>query len=316
MSDARKFLKEDSQSKSPEDRLTSLEAKLPVLIERIQAYDQIIDTFATLEKTIRLFEKSILDINNIISSMSGCITMLIKKDDEIVSNASHEMNSIKKQVASIADKQADLTDLLERDIQEKQMGLSKLNSDIVQVASLAVSKSDFISMTNSLNVDVKMLKEEFTSRSNQIKDLNNALKAHSEVSKTLQYDISIVDTKVSAIDADFSAFPKELKDLDTRVTYDVNQRFMIFFEKVNARLDAISTKLIPQGASLKEIKTDFEARLEAFRLDVSNSILKSGNNSQQINLLEKKLENLRLLMNKHFIESNVSIATLDEDNSK
>jgi len=316
MSGGRKFLTVEEGEKTPEEKLTNLEAKLPVLIERIQSYDGIVDTFESLEKTIGAFELSLSDINRIVSNISNCITMLIKKDEEISGNVARNASDIEKKTSVIVSQQVLLSNLLDSDIQEKQLGMSNLCNQIKFVSLSSVAKEEFNKAINSLRMDVDLLKEELSLHRKQIKDLNDTIKAHSDAHKTLQHDISLVDAKVTAIDADFSAFPKELNSLDARIMSDMNKRFLDFFNHINSRLDQMSVKLIPQGVSLAEIKSSLDSKIETFKIDVSNCLLKSGNNSQQINLLDKKLEHLRLLMNKYFIESNVSISTLDEDHSK
>lgn len=312
MSDGKKFLGTSPEDKSPEDRLASLEAKIPILIERIQAYDKIIDDSRALNKRVDSLERAISEIKSVVNTVIPSVDALKCRhiDDSKLSSAAIE--ELKKSVSILSRMSLSLSDQIEKDAQDKQLGLSKLSADVAFLSTKAVLKEDFSSNISPLKQDVTNLFADSTEKWGQIVALKEVCRKHEGVHREVQSSVAKVDGKISSINADFSVFPKELKDLDARLTYDINQRFMVFFEKTNTRLDALSVQLIPQGVSLKEVKASFEGKLEGFKLDVTNSLLKAGNNTQQIVLLEKKLENLRLLMNKYFIESGASVPNYDE----
>jgi len=316
MSDGRKFLKVDVGQMSAEERLASLEGKLPALIERIQSYDKIVDSYNALASGLSAINKRLSDISRDISDLHMAVDGVNKRTLYESQDNQNSFARISRNVADLSKNQDSVGETHSKALEKKTSEIMEIQKNISQISDRMVSRHDLQPVLQSIYSEMEDLKGFADSNYVKVSSHQDLQKSLLNATADLNFQINSVDAKVNAINADFSAFPKQLSEIDARLNYDINQRFMVFFEKVNTRLDALSTKLVPQGISLQEIKSEFSGRLDSFKLDISNSVLKSGNNSQQIILLEKKLENLKLLFNKYMIEQGSSVPNAEEGLSK
>lgn len=314
MSDGKRFSKVEIKDLSPEERLASLEARLPVLIERIQAYDKVVDDYKELKSKALDIEAVCQDIKNSILWMTKAIYKVEEKNQDLSKNLSLSFESLQQKIAAISLKESSYEDRINRDLQDKEANILSLKKELGNLNSTVMHREDFLAFINAVKADINHSRDEEKATAQRIKDIYEKIKDIDSNRSFIVHSIKEIDSKVASINTDFSAFPKELKDLETNVSFDVNKRFMVLYDKMNSRLDSMSVKLIPQGVSLAEIKQDFLGKLDSFKLDVSNAILKGSNNTQQISILEKRLENVQLLIKKYVIENNpLDVANLDSD---
>lgn len=68
-----------------------------------------------------------------------------------------------------------------------------------------------------------------------------------------------------------------------------------FSDDIDQKIKSIPQPVIP---SIEDAKKQFQAQIEPIYLDASNAKLRSSNNETKILILEKKVEQLQLLVNK------------------
>jgi len=108
-----------------------------------------------------------------------------------------------------------------------------------------------------------------------------------------------LDNKLSKSSQEIECLSKKIKDLEENILSKIREKFNDIQALMESQFESMCTNLIPPGTSLKEVKSDFDQKLESFRLDLSNSHLAVKVNERQAVILEKKLENIYLLLKKH-----------------
>ena len=99
---------------------------------------------------------------------------------------------------------------------------------------------------------------------------------------------------LTSLSNDFRKYQDNVDDFVGKSRKDIEQ----LNEKVRSQLSSFQ---IPQMAldSLNALKTELLSKMEGITLDANNALLKASNSSQQIMILEKKMENLALNVKKN-----------------
>lgn len=299
MSTCKKFVKDSIDGLTPEERLALLEEKLPILIERIQAYDKVVDENSILNKKLATLQ-SVVDH---LASRSVSLQKDIELHGVSRQNDTHTLfariEESNRKILSIAQELSSYEESSTSNDQAVSAHFVIVNDEMTQLASELVSKNDFKAFTLPLINDLNAIREQINRMATwKVEDDKNILELQKTVSSQ-GASLKLLFDMVGGINTDFSQFPKSIKELDDKVTSMLNQRLMNFNDRLNSRLEEVSNRLVPQGASIQDVKELLTAQLNSFKLDISNSILKTSNNTQQLNLVDKKIENIYLLLKKY-----------------
>lgn len=298
MSGGRSFVKNETNL-SPEERISELERKYEIAINRIKSYDEFlsdskktekrIDEIERLEKNnneflLKLREEINLRINNIISTLNRF------KDEIDYLNAENQHNT--KEISRI-----------ERDNKNQLEVISSqhidVESKIRNITSQSSNHSDKISSLYDRLIENSSLIESFFQR---FQDLS---KQFDPIHQKIDHLSNFFDGRVKAINELIESKPKIQDFISTSrkiIVEEINSLENKIFEKVKENLSSLINKLKTYGDTAESVRSEISRQMDLISLDSKNAIIKSGNTSQQIQILEKKLENVLLLIKKHELD--------------
>ena len=299
MSDGKNFVKLRAVDQTPEERLSVLEEKIPVLITRIQSYDKILDDSYLLKAKQESLEKEIFSISDKISKIIKKIDGIKLDAEDRVSVAYQRINEAQNNILTLYANYQNLYSKTEKENESQcnQINLSKELSKKLHENSL--SKADFnekILQIESIITSLQKESDENECKINSQKELNFSFINKIEVLDKKNCEL---DNKLSKSSQEIECLSKKIKDLEENILSKIREKFNDIQALMESQFESMCTNLIPPGTSLKEVKSDFDQKLESFRLDLSNSYLAVKVNERQAVILEKKLENIYLLLKKH-----------------
>lgn len=208
--------------------------------------------------------------------------------------------------AKVSSKINDLIDghsFIADEINECKSCISKINeiepkffSEMNKVAKVDDVKRLYIDVVN-LKDSIPQLEENIKTISKTLcdldLDLNHKISTFPTQIKDLSVHVDDLQSAINVVSIDLSNFRLESKT-------NLNN----LYEKLNLSiLDSISKIPTPEIPSLEEAKKSMQTMVEPIGLDAKNAYLRSSNNEIKINLLEKKIEQLQILINKLQIQA-------------
>ena len=103
----------------------------------------------------------------------------------------------------------------------------------------------------------------------------------------LQNDITSIKQKMDELNQEMIRFKSEIREYISQSIDQIEKKNLQFIQEV---------KSIPSEAS--EIKKQLEEKIDVISLDGSNALLRSSNCEKHLNLIEKKIECIMLLIKK------------------
>lgn len=302
MSGGRSYAKKELTA---EERLQEVERKYEVIQQRIQAYDAIIDRQNEVEALLPQLNKMIWSCNDYIMKLEVQIK-------ELAESFGIRLGLLKTNVDSF---QTDLTDLKDKRERDK---------DFVQSSTAYQTKKQY--ELQQLVEEIKRSHEEISK--NVSTNVAGISSKHSELSRKvagLVGDSETLSANLHALMADVAKVP------------DMEAKFYLVFDEVKKALESfkqengvrhVENMRILEGLLAKakgELKMDLQAakeeilgtptsnaqvkaqimqKLEMATLDASNACIKASNIDQQVKLLEKKIESVRLQIKKDELSRN------------
>lgn len=107
--------------------------------------------------------------------------------------------------------------------------------------------------------------------------------------------------KVEKLVSEFNSFRSEFANFSPeliRFREEVRKGLSMAIDSLNAKHDAFISEIKSIPSGVPELKKDIESKLEAIALDGTNAILRSSNCEKHLNLVEKKIESILLLIKK------------------
>jgi len=289
MSDAKKFAK---TTLSPEDRLEDVERKFDVIIQRIQAYDRVLEEFSSLKAQVANCQQIVRDAFSDFQK---------SKQDFNQSSVSLKAQQANVSVKLAALDGADQSTIQKIDQVEQFMKYAnlQLRSDLDQLSSRPVFDKKAHEKISDLSQDTK---ESLDGVISVHKSLNKDLAGCNEKIEYLASQIQNILATRNDMKDQFAEFTKankashansvnELKDV-------IQTRDGVMKCYVQQKIEELSQKIsamLPE----KTLKDDLIKKIESVSMDGANAFLKSDNTAKQVLILEKKLENISLLLKKH-----------------
>jgi len=294
MSDGKKF--GPKSLGSAEDRLEDLEKKFDVIRERIQTYDAVLSEFSILKKELNSNRKT---IDSFVAASSSIFDELGSKTDTYGA----QFQILHAKMESNAKTIEDHKQLFSKFVSNHNKVINDFNEVVSKIKeSLAVSFDHKNQITNSFtefqsslatikswNASITKSLEKLTDDHIKFKDATQ--EAHADVKKEL-----FKLTKTVAVLPNVQEWANNL--------YAKVQDNLIYREKqatayVDKKIDALAKDFDSNPLSAEGVKSALFKEIEALALDGKNAYLKSNNCATQLALLEKKLENLNLLIKKY-----------------
>lgn len=294
MSGGRKFSSEVILS--AEERLDEIERKYSVIQERIQAYDHVLSEFEVLKKDFKSLRDYVKSLENLKAKESENIfakTLKLTNQVDELSKAHANTNNIVSQFGN-----------------NHLLQINKANQDInqykIDLKNLYEESKEQIKRFDVLSKAVSLLNSSLKNNANKIEDFSQSIEGLSKNHVSLKKEIS----QVSAANIAFSHQSEYLinkipdfKDWAAQVLVksdtNLNNVKLALDQKISQGIENVRAELKEDPLTVESVKKEFKKDLESLTLDAKNAYLKAGNAAQQIQLLEKKLENVNLILKKN-----------------
>jgi len=293
MSIGKKFNKEEKQL-TDQERIEVLEAKIPALIERIQAYDEVLEKFKEREQD---FEK-----------IQNFADLILAKLEEI-----HERNIvIDGKLNDFSQENADLKRDLAANLDKTTKGLSNLDSQVkdLQVSNEKRFKSHSENTQKNLNNCVKRQDLEASlqnmglfqrSALEKMGLLEQKDKQHDEtVSSLLNEHDNILkkwekqNQNLQAVTISLEESKKGFKSEIDGVYEDIERKKSELTEAINTKGQEVKDYVDTTPSSIEYVRKEFNNKMQLIQFDSENAVQKSNNNEKALKIIEKKVESLML----------------------
>lgn len=296
MSDCRKFSSTDANL-SPEDRLSELERKFLTILERIKAYDEVLDKFKTLTEKFNQVQRNIQEVqtdqtktSQDMVSFHDSLSFRLDRSNKYIEDherkCEEQFHDLKELYVT---RLADLTNIKKQ--QEKfEEKANKTFESLATKKEIEVFKDESTEAHKNLN-------DQFV-ESNEI--VNYVSESYNDL-KTLHEEQS---DKIHCINNLILNFVSERKIKNNEWETKFNRMVAIIEtyatkKDIESAVKTLRNDLEGSPSSLEATKAEIIKKFEIASLDASNSVLKANNCVKQIELIERKIENLSLIVKKH-----------------
>lgn len=293
MSDG-KFFDKSPIEQTIEDRVATLEAKIPSYQDRIAAYDRLFDEMHKLILKVEM-EKEKTDGHR----------AAIDKMGESVANLHNS------QVERINKLQSDLVSSNQSAISSTQ-GLTSLKESIAEKfgavwSEISSMKDDHQEdlLSKCSNADVQ---EKAQSHAQQITNIAKELDAHRTATKNVLEMLkgNIAEIKDSMVKGssyadDFAEIMKKISTFKAdvlNVRDELPSRISQSMTQMESKLADLKCELTSKPSDIMDFKNEVAKKIEPIALDASSANIRSQNIDKKTFLLEKQLENVQLLIKK------------------
>jgi len=277
-------------------RIDELERLWPVMRDKLQTYDAIIKQMENLECKADLHEKN---SNHDHQLLHEKIDSNIKKSEEFFLKLESFHSNMQANISKIehaVEKNGQEIKHLESSTNGLSSRLDTTNIDQKSYAKLV----DIENLKNTLQEYKKEFDEKFDLSFTHTKELyNDFLKISEKITKDA---LESVTEKINSSNQERNNMKKDLEKLidsisilsEAQVTWfqEVKNKFN---QMVEDKINAIPKPVIP---SLDEAKAYMQQQLEPVSLDARNAGLRSINTDTKFHVLEKKVEQLKLILDK------------------
>lgn len=280
--------------KSSEERIAILERKIAAYVARFQEYDRYIaDLVGRLEEHDKKAEDHARKLLLSSSDFKYCMAQANEHHNQV----RESFESIDKEHCSAARKIECLQvqiDMIQKEVvaqkQKVADGCEKLSSDMASKQQLKLFEQEFneklkplatlLSVVGSFD---KKIADQCAVSNAQFMELSSKLRDVQDYMKSFEDKLTLQDSGNS--------------NIKMECVNRVNQLIVDYQRYVDEKFDAVKRDLKGSPGDLKSAKEDIMARFESVALDGSNAVLRATNASAKVLVLEKKIENLYLLVN-------------------
>lgn len=257
-------------------------SKFEVIMVRIKDFEEAISNLS--EKATEA-SKNHQDLSDLVQRLSAKVDVTAGAlDSKLVALKDYAQN-VSEQHSIFAQKttrlQNDITSLIDaQDFLEKSISGKPAMTSFVELASELTKVKDMLKANSSEFVDlIKGVNTTQQKLQSQLSEISGELPRQKAVIADLQAE------KNKAVDT--------VKAVDGKIGNEVAACKTYVDAQLKSKIDALPKPVIPTQA---DIVKAIEDRFEPVRLDASNAKLKAGNNDVKLTLLEKKIEQLQLLV--------------------
>lgn len=303
MSGGTKFLKIDAE-KSPEERLENLERMIPVLIDRIQKYDIIINDSIKIKSTQSQQEGNLSDIKNYCDKLSSSFDSLKGMLFQNVSSMSASSSENASKISTLSQSHEEIKELLSYSLGELRSSVNSNRKSISEISNVSVKTTEFDQNKKEIEAKHYKISSDLTYHDAEIvksRDLigknSDKLTLHAKRMDTLEQFFSDLRIEVKNIKKDQETF---IMDIQGKISYVLNFTSDTISKKHNEVIESV--KEFP--SKNESLKRDLNKKMDDMQIDFQSANLKSNNITKQISIIERKIENIFAQLKAHEIASN------------
>jgi len=297
MSDTFSFAPDDIE-KSPEEKLAELERLWPIMQEKIAKYDALIRDNKSMSS----------DVSDIRAQTNECKAALQALTERHVAASSSLNESINKVEGKISDISPEVRkifayiDEVKQDTNQQVFSMCKNVENFKNIVQDTLSKAATGSQIDFLKDYMTARYEEVRKEIAYIASLagKNKLETTDQNDKISDYATSLDSFKasLSSLSEEVKSFKRMFSSIDLSTTLLIGESSQKIRSEFDGKLNALNSALSASPEQIQNVKADIMSRMEHVALDSSNAALRANSSAAKITLIEKKIENLFLLVDK------------------
>jgi chromosome segregation ATPase len=277
---------------SPEERIDDLEKRFERILERIGAYDKIVDAHQKLTKRLG-------EIHELLESALKGNDARQAQLDVLKADFSKEsaQRHVSDELLEISDRRIET--YFDNHIERIDKLILQLNKSHSKLSDTLKSLDSKFANKKELNDFQETVAQEFTQKLQVTQEIVNQI-------KSVKQDIDAVKTsnsRVSEAIKDHARGIDELNQLSQKKSAETKSmlaaseksQMSLFQQKIDEvayLVKLTKQELIGSPSSIESTKSQLLDEMKAMRIDSSTATIKSNNNEAQLKIFEKKMENL------------------------
>lgn len=297
MSLGKKFV-EKKVDLSETERLDALEAKLPVFIEKIQAYDEVLDKFKQQSVEFAKLQES----NTAILAKLGKAAEKNSYLENLLQDFSSENAQLKKDAAFFYQKTLDAQGSLEKSISNMQAANEKKvkahQDSVAKTLDACVKKAELQANIENIKAFYEDSRQKMDLLSQRDKEQNDAVTALLVEHDTISKDWADQSAKIIDFTKILEESKKGFKSEINGVYEEIERKKKEIEKAIEAKGLELRDYIDMTPSSIEYVRKEFNNKLQLIQLDSENALQKSNNNEKALKILEKKMENIILKQKK------------------
>ena len=233
-----------------------------------------------------------------VEDVSAKLRALVSVVEQKVSNITQRIEQIHSKVDVNKDLHNELSVKVGESVAQVNSRLSATSSQLNALSANAASKDDLATLTATFNKRIDGLLE-YIKKLEEVatKQMVSVDAAHSKIGQTnstivdIQSNVSSLNNSTISLQ---SSIDKLVNDFNMKLSSEVVKLRV----DVDSRIIAAKNELAALGTPCDALRTELIKKIDDMSLDGRNAVLKASVSSQQITIIEKKIENIYLLLKK------------------
>jgi hypothetical protein len=284
--------------KTLEQRLEEMERKVPLLLERIQKGDEIQNEFKSLNKKLEEY----MDICR--DRSAAC-----QKDNDRLVRSNQIIRALQEQADGLTQRVQTMQSVLEEKFQDQ---INSLDSSVTTAIHTCMStiKGIEYDLEKKMSVD----RNEVKAFSQDLKDIEKMFEVVFARIESIQTerktDVKTIKEMLQLVDDDVELIRRDMDDNNANVDQlrriigscvnemesTVKNSKKQLSDEIHQIVSKAKEEFTALPASADSIKASVDQKLESAALDAKNAYLKATSAERAMAVVEKKLENLNLLI--------------------
>jgi hypothetical protein len=298
MSESKSFAPTPDENKTPEERLAELERIWPLIQQKLAVYDRAVADVKQLYSLpnslmdVKMdLDKSIKETAKVKEELKG----LLGNGLQAIENV---LNPLTQQIDTVGSMHSELKKNVENQLAQTNQNVENAKSRISQVLSEAAKGSEIQLLRDYLESKISQVSKDISALNVKHVATEDKTTSLQDGFMGLADQLEDVNTVVKKSDDVRTEFMKQITKMSGIFENRWNE-FSTFFQKyTDEKIESLKNDLQGSSASLGALRSEIIKKLESITLDSSNAFLKANNNAQQVAILEKKIENIFLLLKK------------------
>jgi hypothetical protein len=294
MSDGKTF--NSSKDLSNEDRLTELERKIPIYMERLQQYDGLFDKIKDLQALITLWglnhDQLVRKTDELKKEQQQQNNILTARQDGHVLTLNNIMTNFEKHKSELNDQLRLLTETQSLHMRH----IDSVKKCMAESSIKTISKDELDQFKDSVNSLHSAMAERIRNVVDRVVTLNDN---SDSLSNTIHYNNNHILNEISSIRNSTNEL-RENMSIDRFKIRDLDEKTLPVVKKeISSSIDALKKELSQNVVNPNIIKDELQKKLDLVEMDGKNALLRSVNSEKQVEMMKKQIENIYLLLKKH-----------------
>jgi len=280
-----------------------------VLVEIDRKYKVVSKRLDAIEKNLELVQMNIVSLGSLQTSHDALDAKTSKIQEDAQSSIAELKSQREKDSAKLIDHGIALSDLgraltsfrsgVHEQFESSKADLADFNEKHCYLKTISLNKHDFDRHVKAQNDRFSELQAIFEDAKKQISRLQSekdqvegVVSSHKNLHKAHEEKLSCLESSLAKQNSIQSAKISEVQQL-------VENKVQGCFQKTQKIIEETKAEMIGSPSSLEGAKKELLEKFESVALDASNALLRAKNSDQKISLMDRKIENIQLLLKKH-----------------